>query len=65
MHEPYSGLDIKIDSKSMAVFDIIIYICILLNYYDHIGMDKKTKTTTKNKNKKHQKHTDIVQWLYV
>jgi len=66
MHEPYSGLDIKIDSKSMAVFDIIIYIFILLNYYDHIGMNKKTKTTTiKNKNKKHQKHIYIVQCLYV
>ena len=50
----------------MAVFDIIIYMCILLNYYDHIVIDTKTKTTTtKNKNKKHQKHTDIVQWLYV
>ena len=49
----------------MAVFDIIIYICILLNYYDHIVIDTKTKTTTKNKTKKHQKHPDIVQGLYV
>ena len=50
----------------MAVFDIIIYICILLNYDDHIVIDTKTKTTTtKNKNIKHQKHTNIVQWLYV
>ena len=49
----------------MAVFDIIMCICIFLNNYDHIVIDTKTKTTTKNKNKKHQKHIDIVQWLYV
>jgi len=44
----------------MAVFDIIIYLYLLLNYHEYIGIDKQKPKTTKQ-DKTHQKHTYIVQ----